>query len=828
MATTVYDSLSGDNTQQVTLAAGSTLGYPSSNLYNVFGPVYLPKIYGKDLSAFEIASSGKVSITLHDTYAFDLDRNVADQTSFLQTIPGDSFVLKDGNSKVAVKLDANLHNLELTANSNLIITAKEIVYNVSGDSSSVSGGNAVMDSAGSILVRAVDNVDIASTAKSVNLTSADSNVYVLLDSTTCNLNEYARSNVNIAASNTFHLEARVDTSIASVTGSLFMNAANSNVAFTLDGTTFSAALVAKSNIDATAAASMSLVASSNVRIAGSNELFLYGDKQVQLTANDAAKLTTTSAGFATMFANVGVNMQANDHMSLNADGQLAMHASDSNTFMTLNSTGALLYALTDIKASASNVLEMTAKNDVTLTSVIGNLYVYDSSNVSMAMSNNSLALTARSNVQITASNLIDMFAGSNIVMGAHSNIDVTAVNGSVHMSAADARTTLYMDAPTCDISVYAASNFLTTSSNNTDIIADKAMHLTSLNDIIAMNASKDLTMTTAASTIITATKDYTVQATTGVIALSAPSSNMTLTAGTFALTSASNIIQATNGLYHVGATSTIQMTSSNDSITFSADADRVTLKLDKVTDNLIGYALSNINLTSGQDFNVDVGKNTDIKSVKALAIRANGGATSLTLGDDSTVKAVGVAYTFDASAVVDSYKFNIGANNMVTVQSDKMIVNGGLDVYGTVNSISVQNTELHINDKTIQLAYPVGGEVIADGAISNSASGMVINGMPPTSLPTELAAKVFKKSFDWNYGADGIDGMRTSIGIATESYWNLQGGRFQLSSHKDDGKQIAFALRINEMDELEMVKIWDDADNVTQIRRIAKFGKTLM
>jgi hypothetical protein len=166
---------------------------------------------------------------------------------------------------------------------------------------------------------------------------------------------------------------------------------------------------------------------------------------------------------------------------------------------------------------------------------------------------------------------------------------------------------------------------------------------------------------------------------------------------------------------------------------------------------------------------------------------------------------------------------------MVTIQHDKVIINGGMDIFGVVNSISVTNTELHINDKTVQLSYPIDDQVIVDGT-NNTASGMVVNGLPSSAsnLDATLAGKIYNKSFQWNYGSTGIDGMMTNSGINTESFWELQGGRFQLSSTKSDGKAIAFALRINEQDELEMVKFWDDATNTKQVRRIAKFGRTLM
>ena len=34
--------------------------YPDNTTVNIFGPLFLPRVYGKDLSAFEIAATGKL------------------------------------------------------------------------------------------------------------------------------------------------------------------------------------------------------------------------------------------------------------------------------------------------------------------------------------------------------------------------------------------------------------------------------------------------------------------------------------------------------------------------------------------------------------------------------------------------------------------------------------------------------------------------------------------------------------------------------------------------------------------------------------------------
>lgn len=482
MATVVYDSLVGDNTQSMNLLASSTLDYPNSNLYNVFGPVYLPRIYGKDLSSFEIASSGKIAITLQDTYAFDLNRDVANLTSFLQTIPGDSFDLRVNNEQVTINMDATSNNMFIAASNTIFMTANKIVYNIAGASTIAAGTDATYSSGGDTYIAATGYASLTSSYDSVGISSAYSNVFVRLDHSTCNLLEYARNDMQFSASNNY-----------------IVNAA------------------------------------SNVRI----------------------------------------------------DAQM--------TDLTLN-------------AASSNVHMFMTQSDKSL-------------------------------------------------------------------------------------STWSASN-----------------------------------------------------------TLQEAGSNMTMT--------------ASNNMY--------------------------------------------------------------LKSLENMHISGADGGVSYNMNTDTSVDALAKTYRFNSTSNL-GYGFDIQGTNMVTIQHDKVIINGGMDIFGVVNSISVTNTELHINDKTVQLSYPIDDQVIVDGT-NNTASGMVVNGLPSSAsnLDATLAGKIYNKSFQWNYGSTGIDGMMTNSGINTESFWELQGGRFQLSSTKSDGKAIAFALRINEQDELEMVKFWDDATNTKQVRRIAKFGRTLM
>lgn len=479
-ATVLYDTLVGDATKTINLSSTSQLGYPTSDMYTVLGPVYLPRIYGKDLTAFELASSGKVSVTLQDTHAFDLDYNPSTTTSSIAAVNGESFQLSADGGATNITMNTQTKDLELTTPSNVVFNVDGMIMNITGSVSSLIGGDYTLTVGGATQLHSTSNIELTSSAGSAVLATASSNVTLVLDHTACNL--------------------------------------------------------------------------------------------------------------------VG-------------------------------------YALHDIVLSSSNAFQTTAQ----------------------------------------------------------SNASVTSLAGAVSLSAA-------------------------------------------------------------------------------------------------------------------GSTSTMQL-----------DASGATL-----------YALSNIGVTTSNAFSLYSTKVASLSSASNINLSAASGASLLGLSSTG-VAATASNYTFNATDAQGGYTYKIASNDILQVTADKVIVNTDLDVYGVVNSIAVQNTELHVEDKTIQLAHPSDGQTITDGPF-NSDAGIVIAGLPASASnmdPTEAAA-LYEKSFKWNYGVDGIGAMLTNSGINTESFWELKGGRLQLTSTKSSGKKITFALRINEHDELEFVKMWDDATNTHQVRRIAKFGRTIL
>ena len=552
---TSYDTLVGDAAATINYLPSAPEIYPAADQVTVFGPVYLPRIYGKSLTAFELASSGKVAVTLRDNYAFDLDYNATTNAATIETVNDQSLQLSAGSGSTQVLLGANTKDLTLSADSNIVFNANGLEYAIAGSVNSVFGGDNTMQSGGSTYIIAGSNMELSAGEGSISLVASDSNVWQKLDATACNLTTYALNNINLAASNAIHAEALASASLSALTGPVVLSAAGSNAGLTLAGA--GATLSALSNLTFTASNTLSLWSSNGSTLASASNVAISASNAITAEALTSASLSALT-------------------------GPVVLSAAGSNTGLTLAGAGATLSALSNLTFTASNTLSLWSSNGSTLASA------------------------------------------SNVLLAVDS-------------------TECYLDRNT----FYAAA--------------------------------------------------------------------------------------------------------------------------------------------SNHEFN----------------------ATDASLG----------------------YAFKVQDADIVKITGDKVTINKDLEVLGTLNSITVQETELHINDKTVQLAYPVTGEpAINDGPL-NSQAGLVIAGLPSSAsniTDATLASKVYEKSFKWNYGSNGIDAMLTNPGLETEAFWELKGGRLQMSSTKTDGSAIGFALRINENDELELVKMWDTALGARTYRRIAKFGRSIL
>lgn len=123
----------------------SSIGYMDSAVNDVLGSVYLSRIYAKDLSAIEIASSGKVSFSPNDAHSLDMytsqsadASSTLSSTSVIETVK-DSLLMTTQDGAASLFLDSITQSAELssatdihlTAASNIYMSAQNLIINVS-------------------------------------------------------------------------------------------------------------------------------------------------------------------------------------------------------------------------------------------------------------------------------------------------------------------------------------------------------------------------------------------------------------------------------------------------------------------------------------------------------------------------------------------------------------------------------------------------------------------------------------------------------------------------------------------------------------------------
>lgn len=697
---------------------GADQMYPDSNQINIFGTLYLPRVYGKDLTSFEIASSGAVAITLNDIHSFDITRDNTLSNITLKTVSNDSLILSAGeNSNTFFYMDAPNSNIVMTASNDMTFTA-------------------------------IDTMNL--NADKLNFMIGDS-FSILAD----NLNLAGRSNVYIAAQ----------------TGDIVMSSRNSNVVFTMsnDMATLSAlkdiALYGdNSNISfVMQMGDASLSASSNILLNGGASLYLGATSNIYLTASNDSMY---------MSANNGSMLVSMDHTT------------DTLSFISAN----------QIQMASSNQISLTSANDSVLLKAAGeNVYVKlrsDTSNLEMyAISNvtvtadQKLLMTSSNEASITAGDTISMYTSNNMIVSACNAFTLTASNdinvetqsGSLTLSANGGLAYAAFDASTNSLTIGTSNNILMTASNDYSVMALSDVSLEAVSGSLNLSANggkayasfdaatNSLYVGTSNDITITASNDVTISTLNNYSVNTVNHVSFTSTSGDLMLSASKN--------FTVGATDVGVMASSNI---------------------LLG-ATDNVNVTGGY--------------VATMA------SSNLLLSGSNYVK----MYTSQNQIIMDNTQSNIvmavGVNpEIIKIYEDRVQINGNIQVTGTIDTIDIAQTNLQVADKTISLAFDSNNGPLPDGPDTNSGAGIRIAGQ---------YGGTNARSILWNWN-QGMQHLGTS-NIDNESFWDIRGGQLRIS-HSNAEKEVAFGFRINDKDELEIVK----KTGAGTFKRIAKFGRTFI
>jgi uncharacterized protein (DUF2345 family) len=728
--TTLYSDFVGGRGQQFAyypVESNGGIEYPNADQYNVFPTLYLPRIYGKDLTAFEIASSGSIAITLKDVHSFDLDRNLLTSNVSLTTQKQDSFFIGVNSNQMSMTFDSTSNNLTIGSASNIYVAASNEFGVVANNFNANINGDISMAASNDVLLTGRSNVRIAATSNDVTLA--------------------AGSNFNIGASNNVDIYAK----------KTFMLAANgSNMAVTMDSLTNNTSLytsnnlivVASNDVSVSSVATTSITSGTTTTLSSaSNTLIKTQTGTITLSNGDGAQLVLDST----------TTLDVASNTSCTTGTSFAISARGGAMQMTLD-------AATDkglLKAAGG--WDVTSTSNITVTADYGSFAVYaNRSNMSLVMSSNDnqTKLYSSNNIIASTSNdirLLSMInttvsASNTLALSSFSNAQLASVTGTVSVSAVDQASSIIL-------------------SSNVDVATGKDMTVKASSNLVVAIHNSNMTL------IMNGTSDTVTIATTGSTSV-VSGSNVSVRAD-----------YGTLGLY--------------------ANQSNVTITTNATTDALALYAKGGINLVASNDITTTSTTAIVSSAGSSNVILANNGAQSLALRTDGTFK-----------AQASNYTFNVGASDIVYIDGTTLRVNGNVEIKGVVDSINVTNSYLNVQDKLINLAYTSNG-TIKDGA-DNTGAGMIVTGVP-TGCNSVTDAAFYEKSLKWNM-AGGMSQLGTA-NFSNDSFWEMRGGGFRITHNKSATEELSFGFRINNNDELELVKKYKNGAGYVY-KRVAKFGLT--
>jgi hypothetical protein len=246
------------------------------------------------------------------------------------------------------------------------------------------------------------------------------------------------------------------------------------------------------------------------------------------------------------------------------------------------------------------------------------------------------------------------------------------------------------------------------------------------------------------------------------------------------------------------------------------------------TESLSTNVMTSATLQHGTDLNVRAASN--------LRLYVGQGPSSNGAGMSNVVLNVTqdtLALHADAHILQDAGRsFQLSINGARILQAThvpgkrpKVQIDADLEVHGVMDSITVTDTNLRIEDRFVTLAHaPEDGAPLTDPQIGRA--GVVVYSLDSTAPKHE-------KSLTWNQGVAGIDKLAKEDGMCNESFWEVRGGALRLSAVLDDGKRVSWGFRIGNKGQLEVYQIVSQiinggASNETEVplacRVVQRFG----
>jgi hypothetical protein len=315
----IYDSISAAPFTQ-NYVSGHSVTYPTYDQIAVMGPVYLPKIYGKDLTSFEIASSGSIAMTLSDVRALTMDR--ASNVVSLSTVDaGDSLsFVTSNNVSMAAGGSINVSSSNFSANSsNLNATVIDSINMLANNAETGKFMQLFMDNSAHMLTLASGCNAIVSASNVLTSTAP-----------TINIGDANTSNVAVSSINNFGVTAGgiTMTSASNYTVSAPQQLINmDSVLNTLTVTSSNNTLIGASNVLTLSCGSINTQVVNDMIFSASNSIF-FGSNSAKITANnlDYAMFDESAANKVTIVSTSNISMST-------AAGTITSTVSGSNIFV---------------------------------------------------------------------------------------------------------------------------------------------------------------------------------------------------------------------------------------------------------------------------------------------------------------------------------------------------------------------------------------------------------------------------------------------------------------------------------------------------------------
>lgn len=745
-----------------------TVEYTPCNVVSTFGPVFTPKVYASELDVLELASSGKIAISLKDSHAFD----IVDRTSNVI-----SFTARDSNSF-------------------LFETGQ-------GASLSLAGSNALLTTAGTTGLAAGGDIAIATSNSWASTAAVDFRLLCAHDGWV------AASNVlHISACNNLDVKAENGASFTTASGPLSLQSMAGGVSIDAAGTldvdagalavdVAGASVVNSGTLSATTSSYLSLASGSSASLTSAGSTHLVSGSNLTFTSSNdtgvsaggTATITSTSnllmnslSGNASLAAPLGDILVSAPTGKVTIDGELVLTKPIKGVSSLVSDSNITIAAGSNISASAGDSFAIAASNAVSLDAVSGPASLSSASNDVSLNAGDDIYITALKNVYVTGTQQsvrtnagmnIMGFADHDIFYVARGDLTATACN-QVAVAAAAGPATL----SSRDGDAFVTAGMLATVSGSNGVSISSAA-----GGIVATSAS-NISMTAGGTALISSTSSATVQASDATISSTSGDITITSVAGLSAQSASNASIASTAG-----------------SLTMSAGTSASV------------SALSGLASVTGTSAGAVVSARLEAAGTSNVAhVRApDSGMQVFSIGSHDVIKVY-------KTALYDPSDSNGSTGYKVKVDAD-------FEIAGAVNSIGLTQTNLNIEDKTISLAYSADQTTVVDGT-ANTGAGVRVEGFPAGASNVAQYPNRYNKSIVWNNGTGGMLDLKKKDAAATESFWDVQGGSMRWT-HVDEatGKEVSFILRINENEEFEMVKRSQPLNGPETFVKVAKFGR---